>query len=277
MWNEAISEDDYHAHPALGSGTIRRLQKGSAHHFLRKQWECVFGADFDTKALWFGRNFHAAVLTPELFWPKVVVIKRFETYVCKEARDHVKQLKKDNPPDSIFLRFEEEYLLLKMRQAILDHEIISEILNQPGRCEVAGFFKDQETGVECKIKPDKISPSRKWIIDLKTMREINGRAVLSTAIESGWHVQAAHYLEGANAIDGADSYTKFMFLCVQKSPPFTVACYVCSDELIEAGKNLRKKALLNFKNSFECGRYSDENSGVFNLEKPLWLKDNMND
>lgn len=277
LWDDKISEDDYHAHTALGSGSIRKLEKGSAHYWDRIEADRIFGKSTDTKAMEFGRHFHAAILTPELFWPRVVKVKYFESYASKDAKIHLKETYESSKTNAIFIREEDHFTLSKMMQSIQRHPSISEILGQPGNCEIAGFFQDEDTGVDCKIKPDKISPSRKWIIDLKTMREVTQRSVQYTAFDSGWHIQAAHYLEGANAIDGPDSYTKFMFICVQKSPPFTVACYVCSDEMIALGKSLRKKALLNYKTSLECVTYTDENSGVFNLEKPSWLKDNMND
>jgi exodeoxyribonuclease VIII len=85
-----------------------------------------------------------------------------------------------------------------------------------------------------------------------------------------YHVQAAFYSQGINA-------EQFLFIAVEKKPPYCVAVYVTPPELIERGlteaaEDLRLIATCRAENRWPG--YGDE---IQSLAVPNWLQDDQAD
>jgi len=76
------------------------------------------------------------------------------------------------------------------------------------------------------------------LYDIKTCRDASDREFEKQAYESGYHMQAALYLDLWNALDGATNpKTEFVFVAVENSAPFGSRLRKCSDAFIERGRS----------------------------------------
>ncbi len=119
--------------------------------------------------------------------------------------------------------------------AIDDHSLAKQLLID-GQPEVSVYGQDVNTGLKVKGKLDYLDGDR--IVDLKTVG-IGGAspAAFTKQIASfKYHLQAAHYLELAQA-------KTFTFLVVERESPYQIGIYELDDDALAEGRWLRKKAL----------------------------------
>lgn len=260
-----ISHYHYHTHPALGSSSLKLLWENPAKYYAEKalpDWLKSEGG----YSIEFGTDLHCALLEPERFQAEYVIVPEEMDRRKKEFKDFEKshegkKVRVGRPA----------FHLKNCIEAVKSNKQVMQLLELDGVNELGGFWKDGETGVDCKIKPDRRLLNRPILIDIKTTDDISLRSVQKSAVSWHWPLQAAHYLEGANAIEGAPVYKKFVFILVQREPPYSSAVFISDDEFIKKGLEMRQKALHNYA---ECERENasikDVLQGVFNLTLPKW-------
>ena len=105
-----------------------------------------------------------------------------------------------------------------------------------GQPEVSVYGQDVGTGLQVKGKLDYLDGDR--IVDLKTVG-VGGAspaAFTKQIANFRYHLQAAHYLDLAQA-------KTFIFLVVEREPPYQIGIYELDDDALAEGRWLRKKAL----------------------------------
>lgn len=103
--------------------------------------------------------------------------------------------------------------------------------------EIPGFYG----GFKCK--PDIRVPSLGLMIDLKTTTDATPWGFKWSAKKFNYHLQAQHYLDVANAIEGEGTYTNFLFVAVEKSAPYNAYIHECSPRLLQQAAELKERAL----------------------------------
>ena len=113
-----------------------------------------------------------------------------------------------------------------------------------GMAEMSGFWRDPETGIECKCRPDFLAMEEgtiTGILDVKTCCDASADAFARSIASLGYDVQAAFYQDGVKTITGMN--VPFYFIAVEKEAPFAVAAYKASAEMIETGRAKYRAAL----------------------------------
>ena len=138
-----------------------------------------------------------------------------------------------------------EHLQHMKRRVYQSFPILSESHPENGtiKRELAGFCVHEQTGCSMKFKADILMPFKKTLVDLKTTTDATPENFKWSAKRYNYHLQAAHYLDCANRIDGAGSYDSFLFIAVEKTYPYKVFLHQCSDHLLQMGLNLRDEYL----------------------------------
>ncbi len=121
-----------------------------------------------------------------------------------------------------FVSAKEAFELRTMRDAIFANEDAAEMLGRTNQFEVAGF-KKHHTGLMLKGLADAICiDDHNYIVvpDIKTTQRGGASydAFQKDILWWGYHRQAAFYID----LFGASF---FCFICVEKEPPYAVACY----------------------------------------------------
>lgn len=135
--------------------------------------------------------------------------------------------------------------------------------------EASIVWTDRETRVVCRCRLDVLT---EWCVaDLKTTASVNPKQFSAAAYRFGYHRQAAWYLDGYRALYG-DSMP-FVFVAVEKKPPFTCAVFELDAEFIRQGQDENRAALRKFADCQRRDSWEPETRGlVVSLAPPAWAK-----
>ena len=106
-----------------------------------------------------------------------------------------------------------------------------------GLAEQSFFSEDDRTALWMKARLDWITEND-TIVDLKTVAA-GGASPANFAKQVAnfsYHLQAAHYLE-------MSGMQRFIFVVVEREPPFQIGVYQLDDDAMAEGRYLRRKAL----------------------------------
>ena len=190
----------------------------------------------DTNALIFGRAFHWAILEPEKFEEKTHI---FDGKVRRgKAWD---EFKEEYDKDANCILLQSEYNNLKCMQDVIMSNAECQELLYGGQNEAVSCWEDDDSGVFCKGKADKVK--KDCVIDLKTTASGEEHSFRGSAYKYGYNRQSAFYMDGFNK-------SNFIFIVIEKSSPFNLYIYECSDNFIESGREEYKQLLKTYKEYF---------------------------
>jgi exodeoxyribonuclease VIII len=106
------------------------------------------------------------------------------------------------------------------------------------------------------------------IPDLKSCLDASPEEFAKTIFNMDYHIQAAMYVDGlkANNIDAK----VFVFVAVEKEPPFAVGVYVLDNDYIEIGRQQYKKALQILAQCIKDNKYPAYSEDIVELKPPRW-------
>ena len=231
---------DYHAVRALSaSGAWLLAEECPAKFLWRSPWNPLYEpetrTDFDV-----GVAAHLAVLEPQHQADSIVLIEAgdYRTTKAREARDMARAAGK---VPLLPYQFD---IVRGMAGSIRAHPIASEALRD-GEAELTLIWRDLETCVLCKARPDYLPAHGRWIVDLKTAQSANPRSWRDQAYRLGFHARAAWYLDGAEAVLG-QMPEEYWFVIVEKEPPYLVSVVSFDHDALGWGRVANRKARERF-------------------------------
>ena len=252
-----ICNMDYHKDTERISKSGLDLINKSPLHYWEKYLNPMH-KEKTTHALTFGSAVHTAVLEPAEFGKRYSIIPDIDRRT-KEGK----------------LRYAEYLETVGDKEMITreDSNNIEHIMTAVNRHPQASLLKSKITEVEqiythedMKCRPDAIT-SLGIVLDLKTTEDASPKAFGRSATKYRYDVQAAFYTDilKANGVD----VNGFVFIAVEKTPPYAVACYVIEDADLNIG---REKYLENLAVWRQC-RDKNEWKGYQGLNKlEIWNK-----
>lgn len=170
-------------------------------------------------------------------------------------------------------------MLEGMEESVLNHPEAGNILAHLGHFEKS-FFTELH-GVKVKCRPDwysreiwspKLNRNTRIVVDLKTARSAEQRPFTNSIFyeDYRYHVQAAFYLDVLDAFGiKADS---FIFIVVEKTPPYPVAVYNMSMDAIDIGRQEYMADLQTLKECRETDYWPGYNQDqTITVYPPHWL------
>jgi PDDEXK-like domain of unknown function (DUF3799) len=273
--------------PSVSSSGLRTLFAKSPAHFYA-EWPGNPNAveRADKKHFVLGRAAHHLFLGEEYFstlfaaqpeeYPdaKTGEMKKW-TYAanhCKDWRDahEVKGLSILTPDMIESIR--------GMAESLSKHPIIrAGALN--GMIERSIFFKDKETGLWLKSRPDAIPTSSVDFVDLKTTTSVLWRDLQSAMAEHGYHAQGALVRRAAREVLGITNPT-FTLVFVEKTAPYCVRVVTLKDGDLDRGENQNRKCLDAIARCIKSGIWpgpGGEREDAENIELPEWAQKQIDD
>ena len=233
-----IPAEDYHADKSVvGHSALVEMMKSPKHFHHR-----VTTPMEPTPAMEFGTAVHAAILEPEAFRSAYVVSPKFDRRTNKGKADAF-QWETDNAGKS-FIDQDAMDSLKAMQVSIAEHTGAGDLLHN---CvtEQSYFWLDEETGVQCRIRPDALVVDDQGevvaMVDLKTAVDASKRKFSRVISDRGYDLQAAFYVDGLERAIGRQ--VPFYYLVVENAAPFGVALYKAGQRTIEAGRIKYRAAL----------------------------------
>lgn len=254
---EGVPMAEYHGWKAASNSRLQRIRKSPAH--LRAYLE---GGDPDTEAKVIGRAIHSAILEPDDFTKRYVMKPEGLDRRTKEGKAKWADLVLAHGPEAI-LEAEQYATCVGIRDSVHRHEKARGLLYSPERRvelslvwdhEVADpRFPENGSALRCKARPDVFSPALAGgaIVDVKSCVDASEDAFARSVHKYGYHMQAAHYTDGAHA-NGlpAEHWT---FIAVEKEPPYAVAVYRLMEAAIDAAGEQLAPLLRRYKECVDSG------------------------
>jgi len=261
MWRNDLTNEAYQNdfRSYISSSDIRRLLRSPAH--FRNP------AKMESAAMAFGTLVHTFVLEPHVaearYRPRADVDGR--TKEGKAVRDWEQSLAAQQNVQ--FISRSDYDAAVSIATSVRTHLGATSLLTG-GMAEVSGTA-DNFCGINARIRPDYLCDDR--IIDLKTCADARNDAFVRSVLNYGYDVQAAYYLDVAEAIDGKKR--KFFWCAVEKDTPFAVSVYEASDAMIERGRAQYKRAIELYKECASLDLWPAYSQQIQQLELPAWVKE----
>lgn len=252
-----ISNADYHATHGISSTQVKYADKALELFHAHQTGAVKFK---ETPAMRLGTACHKLVLEEMDFDNEIAVSKKFGT--SAKGKEEKAEFYAANEGKTIITP-EEAEACQGMRDSIMKHDIMGEIFDG-GAPELSGFYMDKcreggnSTFMRMKYRPDW---RQDWcLFDLKSTTDASEEAFKRTIHKYGYHISAAHYLEGDRILKGTD-HRQFIFGAVESKPPYLSAIYMLDEESLLVGEMLRRKALEGIKHGRSTGEWPGLNQG----------------
>jgi hypothetical protein len=254
------SAEEYHAAAAIGSSGLRTIINRSPAHYL---WDKEHPEE-STPAQAFGTAIHQAILEPKRFHAMAVVEPTFSGTGSRAEREkwHIQNAGKT------ILKQEQYDAIQGILNAIRKNETAYRLVSE-GHPEESLFWRDTETGLFCKSRPDFVREGH-VVVDVKTCVDASYATFQKSIASYGYHIQASFYLEACSKVlDG--NYDTFILLAIEKEPPFEIGIYQLNEATIREGRAQYQLALKLLKTCMDTGKYHGYNNGaIMPMELPSW-------
>lgn len=262
---QGISHKDYHAMTDIVSNSyLGRLDK------------CPAAAKVpfpDSPAMAFGRAVHCFVLEPSKFADNFAVYPKEVNLRTKEGKAYIENFRRENEGKEV-IDENDWQKITAMNKSIEDHPL-AWILIKQGISEQTIIWDDEDTGLRCKCRPDRIPDGNKGVIlDLKTTRSADEYSFKRDVVNLGYVREAGFYLEGFAQIMKADFKDLiFTFIAVEKEEPYRVEVYTLDSDFLDYGWREAKR-LLWVEQECRVANFwpAYKNKGAVELNKPGYLQ-----
>lgn len=132
---------------------------------------------------------------------------------------------------------------------------------------------DEATGVQCKARVDAYNEELGIVIDLKTTVDASPKGFPKKLLQYGYHRQAAWYLEALK--QNGEAARHFVFLAIEKAPPYLVGVYRISDDTIRLSKAENEKLLRIYAECKRTDTWPGYTQGIEDISIPDYAINNM--
>ena len=274
-----ISNAEYHALDYVSKSHLDEINRSPFHY-----WDRYINPNRvipePTKQMMLGSAFHTLVLEPELFEKEYIVesanAPKRPTETQRNAKKPSNQTLSaiafwdsfdDKAKGKTFISLDDLERLTIMKQRVLQHPAASTILNMSGVCEQSYQWQDSQTGEICKSRPDFHTNDGTLIVDLKTTSDASELGFQKSVHNFRYHVQAGFYLRSIKEAE------QFGFIAVERKPPYLVAVYNASPEMIAAGNRVADKNLATLAQCRKSGKWTGYSEEITTLDLPRFNND----
>jgi exodeoxyribonuclease VIII len=217
----------------------------------------------DTPALKFGRLVHTATFMPLEFKAKVAILPEGMDRRTKAGKETYEAFLAGLLPDTDVVDAETHAHIADVTESA------QEGLSALGLDHVAWSVEEpmtkQYAGVTIKGRPDLVSKigNEIVVVDLKTTQDASPYSFARDVHNFKYFMQAAWYLE----LTGA---TRFIFVAVEKDPPFAWRVYELDAEAIAEGKRLMDEACAMYKQCTTFNAWPSYSKDLTSLSLPRY-------
>lgn len=259
MIKEHLSNQDYHSdHEYVSKSWLDALRKNPA-----KLQEYLRSGNEQTTAMRVGSMVHTAILEPELFKERYALAPICDKRT-KEGKAIYQKFEEENQGKE-FCKQDELEMIQGMNRSLLQHSQASNLLYENGRCELSVF--SELNGVKVKCRFDKLTESG-IAIDIKTTEDASITEFAKSIYNYRYHVQAAFYRDIAENEDL--ELKRFIFIAIEKSPPYCVACYELDEDSVTLGMREYQDQLDLYKSCLELDSWPAYGQEIEKISLPKW-------
>lgn len=259
-----ITIEQYHQGVGVSRSGIEQFRRSPLHYwheYLNPERTIEEKSEIITKrdALQFGNAFHTYILEPQEFEKRYMVIdKPNRTSNAGKAAwaDLV-----TNAQGREMIDREAFYEITQMSRNISNSTTASGLIAD-GAYEKSLFWKDKDTNILCKVRPD--IWHKNMIVDLKTCTNASFKAFQRSVYDYGYYIQAAMIHEALHNLYNINMMN-FIFVAIEKEPPYAVAVYQLDELAIHKGLEDYKKVLFDMRECFHNDRWPSYPDAIITL------------
>jgi hypothetical protein len=257
------SAAEYHKSPRVSNSMLGMLHAKSEAH-LRHYLDNPRSSETPAKA--FGSAFHSLVLTPKLFHRDY--FRRPEKGYAKShaaADRKAYEYAVSQNPGKTAIAYGDWPELMAIAANLLDRPKVNNLIGPiPEYWREVSLYWNDPSGIECKARIDAYSEAHDAIIDLKTTKDASPAAFARSIMNYGYARQAAFYQRAAKAC-GLDP-KHFVFIAVEKEPPYAVGLYRITDSSIKQQNVVIDRLLERYQRAVATNSWPDYGSEVSDID-----------
>lgn len=261
---EGLGIEEYHAMPAISKSGLDSIDLSPAIYYARHLDPARPPHGAKTGQLE-GNLAHCAILEPEDFDKRYIVgpsVNR-NTKVWKE-----------------FVEANPNHIAIQQDQASTAYAQAASVRALPeigplfdsGKAEVSAFWRDPDTGVDCRCRPDFVhdfGDESVLLIDLKTFTDPSPKEFARQCGRKFYAKQAAYYSDGYAAASGK-VVRAFIFAAVGNEHPYAAAAMMLDEESLEAGRQHYKRNLRTYAECLRTNIWPGFSTGISVIRLPQW-------
>ena len=234
-------EADYNAIEAVRKSDLDLIAKSPAHYHEAR---LIDRPPEDTKAMLFGRLFHTFVLEPDEVGNRFFVLPEGLDRRTKAGKEEYKAIMEEHG-DKDIVSSEDMDIATRMGAEVRENRIFKRLI-KGAVIESAFTSADEDTGLIRKAKPDIFNPKDSVIADLKSTASATVHDFSSSSFKFRYHVQDAYYSDIVSDVTH-NPINAFVFIAVEKTPPYSVAIYCLDSMAVELGHQQWKRDIKRLK------------------------------
>lgn len=226
-----------------------------------------------------GRGFHTLLLEPDRFKQRFAVggpvNPKTEKAYGRSSQKWAEWAAGQDGKD--ILSAGEHDQIIAMADSLRNHPEGPALLEGRGRNEVSIVWIDPDTGLLCKARVDRWCEWHGYSVhmDAKSAADASRNGFFRAIIRCGYHLQAAHYLEGAahapiNGQRATDALRRFLFAAVGKTYPYPVGIWELDPDTMSAARRLRKRLMKRLKQCMDADEWPGYTTGVEPIALPAY-------
>lgn len=258
---------EYVEHPGLNQSKLGALKKCPA----KFKW-LLDNSRPDTDALSVGRAIHTAVLEPDNFNDEFFCLPELDRRTTK-GKEAYAEIVASNPGKTI-LKPEAFNTAIDVALAVRTNPHCAALLKKTEK-EITLDWEDSETKTLCKARVDAWDKKRGIVIDIKTTQDASRFGFPRKLHAYGYHRQAAWYLDALR--HNGEVATHFVFIAVEKEPPYAIGIYRLTDEAIRLSRQENEALLRTYAECMKTNDWPGYTNGIEDISLPDYILKDMED
>ena len=255
----SIKFSEYSDSPGCNFSTLKHMAVSPRHyrHALESPKE-------DSVAMLLGRATHTAVFEHKRF--------QLEFAVWSDSRrtNAYKEFAEECAAQGRSVLKDDEYeVVMAIRDSVRGTLPVAKLLEK-GRPEISLFWRNPQTGIECKGRLDWIA-GRTAILDLKTTTSIDEGWFSQQAWRMKYFHQAGMYREGYAVSSGRGTILPFGIIAVERKPPHACRLFWLDEDSLERAHDEYLSWLEQVRNCTETGVWPGPLPLETELKAPGWV------
>lgn len=222
-----ISNEDYHASSAISRSSLFNFSK-SPYHYWYYKINSEKEAFKETSQMLIGSMLHTFALEPDQFKERYIVAIRVDKRTKQGKADWNKFL--EEAGDRTLVTHEQYAEVTRIYSRLKQDKIVPKLV-ESGNVEKSIFFTHEQTGIQCKVRPDMWF--KDLVCDLKTTSNASYRAMQRSCVDYGYFLQAGMISEALRSLD--IELESFYIAAVETKAPFATRTARLDDDCIRFG------------------------------------------
>ena len=272
---DGISHEEYHRMeicdaPSISSSGLRALADCPLKYWFHSPLNPKRPAEEKKRHFELGNAAHDLVLMGPNGWRErhYILPTGFSRAATVKQADAIAAAAAAEKAGLRLLAADEYADVIGMAEALSAHPISKALTG--GKAEQTLAWKDAETGVWLRCRPDWLHDAHRPMPDYKTAVSAHPDDFAKDVANFSYHQQAALYLEGCHAVFGRDPAIPFYFIVQEKSAPYIVQPISLDSQAMEWGRRQNRAAIRKFAACLASGKWPAYSDDFVTVGLPGW-------